>query len=78
VLVLGDDEALHQIADYYVYPRRVVMVGDAQPFDVQTAAAYSGSCAAAYGSAQVDRLRALGTRASEVACAPSGCLFTIR
>ena len=78
VLVLGEGEALHQIADYYFYPRRVVMVGSAEPFDAQTAAAYPGSCVAAYKSEQVERVRALGGRASEVACAPSGCLFTLR
>jgi hypothetical protein len=76
--VLGDGEALHQIADYYFYPRRVVIVGGAEPFDRQTASAYPGSCVAAYKSEQVERVRALGDRAGEVACAPSGCLFKIR
>ena len=77
-LVLGDDVALYQITDYYVYPRRVVRIRATDPLNEQTAAAYPGSCVAAYQDEGVARIRSLGNRASEVACAPSGCLYRLR
>jgi hypothetical protein len=77
-LVLGDDVALHQISDYYLYPRRVIAVSSADPYDERTASTYPGSCVAAYGTEQVARARTLRERISEVACAPSGCLFEIK
>jgi hypothetical protein len=76
VLALSDDPIAMQQGNYILYPRRVILVPGAAPFDAATLAPFAGGCVFFYGP-QGGRLDPFRARLTEITCSPSGCLYRV-
>lgn len=76
VLMLADGVAPSQLADYFVYPRRVDLILLADPFSATDLDAHAGGCLVYYGSQAAQRLDPFKARLKEIICS-DGCLYHI-
>lgn len=76
VLALSDDVRALQQGNYLLYPRRIDLVRQADPFGAANIAAHAGGCVFYYGpvGGRLDPFRA---QLSEITCDRDGCLYRV-
>jgi hypothetical protein len=78
--LVGDDIAVYQLADYYMYPRRATRIPATDPFDAPTLAGRNGDCVIAYGTPSMARIGPLLPELNLIKCAANNrsCLYIIK
>jgi hypothetical protein len=77
VLTLSDDARAYQQGNYFLYPRRVDVIGQATPVSAADLTTHAGGCVFTYGPSG-GRLDPFRAHLTEVTCTPDGCLYRIR
>lgn len=77
VLALSDDVYVDQQGNYVLYPQRVDIMRQADPFGADDLAAHAGGCVLYYGAEVAWRLAPFRAQLRQVACVPAGCLYRI-
>jgi hypothetical protein len=77
VLALSDDVRAYQQGNYFLYPRRVDVIGQADSFSAAALTAHAGGCVFTYGPSG-GRLDPYRAQLTEVTCTPDGCLYRIK
>jgi hypothetical protein len=78
MLMLTSGADADQIASYYIYPRRVDLIGPEDPITDADFDAHADGCLALYGDEAMPRLDPFRSRLKELKCAGGGCLYDIQ
>ena len=78
LIVLNNGSAIHQLSDYYFYPRRVVSINFDEPFGQADLDTHKGGCIATFGPQNATRLDTFKASLKEVTCAAEGCLYIVK
>ena len=77
VLALSDDVRAYQQGNYFLYPRRVDVIAQADAFSAADLTGHAGGCVFTYGPSG-GRLDPFRAQLTEVICTPDGCLYRIK
>jgi hypothetical protein len=78
IAMLSDYSPAYNLGNYYVYPRKLNLVGSGEPFDLAALTGYSGGCLLAYGQQDIQRATLFRRHAQVIICSFDGCLYSVK